>query len=134
MSEDRIFVYSTHKKKNTNNRFQSPMAGQKRVFAGLLLACVALAVGFPFVVPCEAGIVYGHVSLVGGTFPPQGELTFSEARGNRFNVKTDQKGNYNVVLPPGVYSVTFTQGETTWQGTLRSYPNPVKQDIRMTRQ
>jgi hypothetical protein len=110
------------------------MAGQKRVFAGSILACLAFAVVFSSVVPSEAGMVYGHVSLDGGAFPPQGKLTFSDAKGHVFNMITDRNGNYNAFLPPGVYTVTFTQEEATWSATIRSYPNPVKQDIRMKRQ
>ena len=132
MKKDRIFVYSTHIKK-TNNHYLSCMAGYKRVFAGSILVCLAFAVVFSSVVPSEAGTVYGHVSLDGGAFPPQGVLTFSDAEGNSFNMRTDQNGNYNGFLPPGVYTVTFTQEGATWSATIRSYPNPVKQDIRMRR-
>lgn len=130
MTKDRILVYSTHTRK-TNNRYQSCMAGYKRVFAVSILVCLAFAVVFSSVVPSEAGTVYGHVSLDGGAFPPQGVLTFSDAKGNSFNMRTDQNGNYNGFLPPGVYTVTFAQEEATWSATIRSYPNPVKQDIRM---
>lgn len=132
MRKDRIFVYSTHIKK-TNNRYQSRMAGYKRVFAGSILACLAFAVVFSSVVPSEAGMVYGHVSLDGGAFPPQGELTFLDTKKHVFTIRTDQNGNYNAFLPPGVYRVTFEQEGDTWSATIRSYPNPVKQDIRMKR-
>lgn len=133
MTKDRILVYSTRIKK-TNNRYQSCMVAYKRVFAGSMLVCLAFAVVFLSVVPSEAGTVYGHVSLDGGSFPPQGKLTFSDAKGHVFNMITDRNGNYNGFLPPGVYTVTFTQEEATWSATIRSYPNPVKQDIRMRRQ
>jgi len=133
MKKNCILVYSAHIKK-TNNHYQSCMAGYKRVFAGSMLVCLAFAVVFSSVVPSEAGTVYGHVSLDGGSFPPQGVLTFLDARGNRFTtIRTDQNGNYNVFLPPGVYNVTFTRGGATWSTRIRSYPNAVKQDIRMRR-
>ena len=131
MTKNCILVYSTHIKK-TNNRYQSCMAGYKRVFTGSILACLAFAVIFSSVVPTEAGMVYGHVSLNGGAFPPQGILTL-DANGNSFTIRTDRNGNYNVFLPPGVYAVTFAQEGATWSATIRSYPNPVKQDIRMRR-
>ena len=131
MTKNCILVYSTHIKK-TNNHYQSCMAGYKRVFTGSILACLAFAVIFSSVVPTEAGMVYGHVSLNGGTFPPQGILTL-DANGNSFTIRTDRNGNYNVFLPPGVYTVTFAQEGATWSATIRSYPNPVKQDIRMRR-
>ena len=133
MTKDRILVYSTHIKK-TNNRYQLCMAGYKQVFAGSILACLAFAVVFSSAVPSEAGTVYGHVSLDGGAFPPQGKLTFSNAKGHVFNMITDQNGSYNGFLPPGVYTVTFEQEGATWSATIRSYPNPVKQDIRMRKQ
>ena len=132
MTKNCILVYSTHIKK-TNNRYQSCMAGYKRVFTGSILACLAFAVVFSSVVPSEAGTVYGHVFLDGGAFPPQGVLKFSDAKGKSFNIRTDRNGNYNGFLPPGVYEVTFTRGGAKWSATIRSYPNPVKQDIRMRR-
>ena len=131
MRKNCIFVYSTRIKK-TNNHCQTCVAGYKRVFAGFV--CLAFAVVFLSVVPSEAGTVYGHVFLDDGSFPPQGILTFLDAEGNRFTMRTDQNGNYNAFLPPGVYTVTFTQEGATWGTTIRSYPNPVKQDIRMKRQ
>lgn len=133
MRKDRILVYSTHIRK-TNNRYQSCMAGYKRIFAGSILVCLAFAVVFSSVVASEAGMVYGHVSLDDGAFPPQGILTFQDTKENRFTIRVDQNGNYNAFLPPGVYTVTFTQEEAAWSVTIRSYPNPVKQDIRMKRQ
>ncbi len=133
MRKNCILVYTTHIKK-INNRYQSCMAGYKRVFAGSILVCLAFAVVFSSVIPSEAGTVYGHVFLDGGSFPPQGILTFQDAKGNRFTMKTDQNGNYSAFLPPGVYTVTFTQEEAVWSTTIRSYPNPVKQDIRMKRE
>ncbi len=133
MRKDRILVYTTLIRK-TNNRYQSCMAGYKRVFAGSILVCLVFAVVFSSVVPSEAGTVYGHVSLDGGAFPPQGILTFQDANENRFTIRVDQNGNYNAFLPPGVYTVTLTQEGATWSATIRSYPNPVKQDIRMKRQ
>ena len=132
MRKNCILVYTTLIKK-TNNHYQSCMAGYKQVFAGSILVCLAFAVVFLSVVPSEAGTVYGHVSLDGEAFPPQGVLTFSDAKENRFNMRTDRNGNYNGFLPPGVYTVTFTQEGATWSATIRSYPNPVKQDIRMRR-
>ena len=133
MRKNCILVHTKHIKK-TNNHYQSCMAGYKRVFAGSMLVCLAFAVVFLSVVPSEAGTVYGHVFLDDGSFPPQGILTFLDAEGNRFTMRTDQNGNYNAFLPPGVYTVTFTQEGATWGTTIRSYPNPVKQDIRMQRQ
>ena len=131
MRKNCILVHTKHIKK-INNHYQSCMAGYKRVFTGSILACLAFAVIFSSVVPTEAGMVYGHVSLDGGAFPPQGILTL-DAKGNRFTIRTDRNGNYNVFLPPGVYKVTFTRGRATWSATIRSYPNPVKQDISMRR-
>ena len=132
MKKDCIFVYLTYIKK-TNNCYQY-IADYKRVFAVLILVCLVFAVVFSSVVPSEAGMVYGHVFLDGKLFPSQDTLTFLDAKGNRFTIKTDQNGNYSSFLPTGVYTVIFTQEDVEWTATIRSYPNPIKQDIRMKRQ
>ena len=139
MRKNCIIIYSICIKK-TNNCYQSCMAYYKRVFAVSILVCLIFAVVFSSVVPSEAGTVYGHVFLNGESFPPQDILTFLDAKGNSFTVKTDQNGNYNAFIPPGVYTVTFTQEgkrekkETKWSAIFRSYPNPVKQNIHMKKQ
>ena len=132
-----ILVYLSHIKK-INNCCQLYIAGYKQLFAWPILVCLAFAAVFLSVVPSEAGMVYGHVSLDGGTFPPQGRLTFlkTDQNGDQFIIMTDQNGNYNAFFPRGVYRVEFTQeGEkdtTIWSAKFRSYTNPIKQDIHMT--
>ncbi len=139
MRKNCIIIYSTCIKK-TNNRYKSCMTNYKRVFVVSILVCLVFIVVFSSVVPSEAGTVYGRVFLDGGSFPPQDILTFLDAKGNSFTIKTEQNGNYNAFLPTGVYTVTFTQEgeegkkETKWSAIFRSYPNPVKQNIYLKKQ
>jgi hypothetical protein len=62
-----------------------------------------------------------------------GNMTFTltDERGNSIQVKTDPQGNYRIMIPPGVYRVTYTEGNVVWGAEIRSYPNEIQQDIQL---
>jgi len=93
-------------------------------------AAAVLALLLCSTLPAQAGTVSGHVSLVGQKFPARGVLTLTDDGGTKIEVGTDSSSNFSIVLPPGVYTVTY--GE--WTAKLRAYPGPARQDIQLKRQ
>lgn len=72
----------------------------------------------------HAGTVYGRVH------PPETArsitITFiNRESGERYNVTTDNNGNYTIFLPEGSYDVEFD----TLRARIKSYPAPTPQDI-----
>jgi hypothetical protein len=79
-------------------------------------------------------MVYGRVFLDKANFSGTGELTFESERGS-VTVRPDSKGNYQVLLEPGTYTVTFDgEGGGRWKARIQSYHGPLRQDIRLLRE
>lgn len=106
-------------------RLRRYTCNRKIGFIGLILFFAVFVLISTVVATAEAGMVHGRVFLHGKAV--SGVLVFQYTKnGQIFNVRTDRHGHYNVFLPPGFYTVTYG----TWQARIRSYPNPVRQDIR----
>jgi hypothetical protein len=58
-------------------------------------------------------------------------FTLTDERGNSIQVKTDPQGNYRIMIPPGVFRVTYMEGNVVWDTEIGSYPNEVQQDIQL---
>ncbi len=99
------------------------MDAYRYAFSFALGALAALALTRPG--PALADVVYGTIKV-------KGELLASETVvvhvGQRqVPVQTDSNGHYRVVLPEGTYAVEY-RGK---QREIRSYSQPVKQDINL---
>jgi hypothetical protein len=92
--------------------------GRAAAVLALLLCCA---------MPAQAGTVSGRVTLAGKRFPAGGVLTLTDEGGTRMEVGTDSRGDFSIVLPPGVYTVTYRE----WTAKLRAYPGPARQDIEL---
>jgi hypothetical protein len=91
-----------------------------------------MAVGFLFCfsVSSEAGLVYGRLMRDGQVLGDK-TFTLTDERRNSIQVQTDSQGKYRIMIPPGVYRVTWTEGNVVWGAEIRSYPNEVQQDIQL---
>lgn len=91
-----------------------------------------MAVGFLFcfALSSEAGLVYGRLMRDGQVLGNR-TFTLTDERGNSIQVQTDSQGNYRIMIPPGIYRVTSTEGNVGWGAEIRSYPNEVQQDIQL---
>lgn len=91
--------------------------GMRAPIVALALACLTGA--------AQGAMVYGRV--YGGGFKAGESFTVASAQKEiRLTVPTDRNRNYAVDLPPGRYRVEY-RGRTA---EIRSYPQPVQQDIR----
>ena len=94
--------------------------------------CLVLALLVCFAVGAWADLVSGRV------FDPNGnalkntafDVFKGDAVANRFT--TDASGNFTVYLDSGRYTVR-PQNDKTLEGTLESYAQPARQDIRLHR-
>jgi hypothetical protein len=85
---------------------------------------------FCFCVSSEAGLVYGRLMRDGQVLGNR-TFTLTDERGNSIRVQTDSQGNYRIMIPPGIYRVTCTEGNVVWGAEIRSYPNEVNQNIQL---
>lgn len=102
--------------------------GWKRwwVIGSGLCPTVTLALSLP--ISADAGLISGRVSDERGTFRAGGTFSVKLSAGKTVQVKTDAEGNYRVFLPPGIYTVEFSDGRSA---EILSHPEPIKQDIRL---
>ncbi len=96
-----------------------------------LCLVVGLALCFPTVV--TADVVSGQV------YDPAGVLLTKQTfrvlgAGDAVVAKftTDESGQFSVYLKPGAYRVR-RQDADDLEGSIKSYPQPARQDVRMTR-
>ena len=87
-----------------------------------------------FAISAEADMVSGRVYDKTRTFQPGDEITISgrDPNGNFISVRaqTDRKdGSYKLFLPPGAYEVELKKENKTLRGKIRSFPQPIQQDI-----
>jgi hypothetical protein len=81
-----------------------------------------------FVIPANAGDVYGRVS--GECFLPGGTFYVTNNQGKRYPVATGNNGRYRTSLPSGAYEVTYTcRNGNTLRAWLQSYSQPTRQNI-----
>jgi hypothetical protein len=131
MAKIHTFLVPKQKRQVQTLRFQgSERARYPRFWLTGRLAFLALFLIFCLAVPSEAGLVYGRLMRDSKAL---GNMTFTltDERGNSIQVKTDPQGNYRIMIPPGVYRVTYTEGNVVWGAEIRSYPNEIQQDIQL---
>ena len=96
-----------------------------------LCLVIGLALCFPTAVTAEvvSGQVYdpGGTLLANQTFRVLGEGDTVVA-----TFTTDGSGHFSVYLQPGAYRVR-RQGADDSEGEIKSYPQPARQDVRLTR-
>jgi hypothetical protein len=81
-----------------------------------------------FVIPANAGDVYGRVS--GGCFRPGNTFYVTNQQQKKYPVATDNSGGYRTSLPSGAYKVTYDCGNRrTLRAWLQSYSQPTRQNI-----
>jgi hypothetical protein len=96
------------------------------IWASLCLVAFAFAVPITIMADTVSGRVYGQDGK------PVSNVTFTAkpAKGDGVAFKTDPSGNFSVYLDPGRYTVTPT-GDSSLQGLINSYPQPVQQDVHL---
>jgi hypothetical protein len=108
------------------------LAGRKRawtVWVGLFVT--AFAFGVP--ISTVADTVSGHVYGADGKAASNVTFTAKPAKGDAVEFKTDAAGNFSVFLDPGRYTVT-AGGDSSVQGLLNSFPQPVQQDVHLKKE
>lgn len=99
-------------------------AGRTRQWVIGMGGCLVTILYLVVPAPADADLVYGTVREGN---QPRGNVTFFvKGRGNR--VTTDQRGEYSISLPPGIYTVKF-ESPVNGTTTIRSLPMPIRQDI-----
>ncbi len=101
---------------------RSPAAG-----APLLLLLAALVAGSPGAL---ADGISGRVFGPDGKPLPNAILAARPEKGPPVEFKTDGSGSFSVFLDPGRYVVS-PRGDTSLEGVLESYSQPVQQDVRL---
>lgn len=93
-------------------------------------AGIALTATLAFFGPirADAGLVSGRVNDAKGKFQPGATFRVKDSAGTVVNdrVKTNERGGYSVFLPPGIYTVEFSDGRTA---VIQSHPEPIQQNI-----
>lgn len=79
-------------------------------------------------IPADAGLVSGRVNDAKGKFQPGASFRVKDSAGKVVNdrVKTDERAGYTIFLPPGIYTVEFSDGRST---VIQSHPEPIQQNI-----
>jgi energy-converting hydrogenase Eha subunit F len=96
----------------------------KCVFLGLASVLI-----FWTAIPAKADQVYGRV-FIDKQAQAGKSLAVTDSSGKKIkDVKTDEYGGYSVFLSPGTYRIEFTENNATWEGTIESFPQPVRRDI-----
>jgi hypothetical protein len=82
-------------------------------------------------VVANAELVYGRVFGADGKFKPRDSVVIKDSNGRAVKtVKTDEYKSYSVYLPPATYKVEFKDNSNAiWEASIKSYPQPVRQDI-----
>ena len=98
----------------------------KSAWTILCLGAFAFAVPISIMADTVSGRVYGQ----DGKPASNVTLTAKPTKGDAVEFKTDSSGNFSVYLDPGRYTVTAS-GDTSLQGLINSYPQPVQQDVHL---
>lgn len=79
-------------------------------------------------------MVYGRL-YADGKIQPNKSFTVRDTNEKVVgDVSTDGSGNYSIFLPPGTYSIEYKDSNNTmWRAQIDSYPQPVRQDIYLTK-
>jgi hypothetical protein len=100
----------------------------RTMWASLCLLAFAFAVPISIMADTVSGRVYGQ----DGKPVSNVTLTAKPAKGDAVAFKTDSSGNFSVYLDAGRYIVTPV-GDSGLQGLINSYPQPVQQDVHLTK-
>jgi Prealbumin-like fold domain len=95
---------------------------------------IILDAGFllSFSLSAEAGMVYGRVYSPQGIFGPGDRFELYDTSGKKVrDVATDTDGSYNLNIPEGTYRVQFTKVGRTWQAWIESFPQAIRQDVKL---
>lgn len=79
-------------------------------------------------IPADAGLVSGRVNDTKGKFQAGGTFRVKDSSGKvvKDSVKTDEAKGYSLFLPPGIYTVEFSDGRSA---VIQSHPEPLQQNI-----
>lgn len=92
-------------------------------------ACfVALLTSLCLAAPAFAGMVTGLVRDAAGRPLTDTTIVIKDSRKNTFRVKTDNKGMYNINLPPGIYQAV-NPGNNADELIMQSSPQSSRQDL-----
>ena len=100
--------------------------GWNRLWVRGVGICLATALALFLPAHADAGLVSGRVSDEKGKFQPGTTFSVKVSADRAVKVKTDEKGNYRVFLPPGIYTVEFPDGR---RAEILSRAEPIRQDI-----
>lgn len=95
-----------------------------RVRRAIRLAACAMLLAGP---AAFAGTVYGNVVTPKGK-PVPATVTFTDEGGNQERVTTDDKGTYQLTLPPGRYQIESDAGSVS-PATIVVFHEPRKQQL-----
>lgn len=103
------------------------MGWRKLRFTGAGIALTA-TLAFFGPIPADAGLVSGRVNDTNGKFQAGGTFRVKDSAGKVVNdrVKTDERGGYSIFLPPGNYTVEFSDGRSA---VIQSHSEPLQQNI-----
>ena len=92
--------------------------------------CVSVLFAILFPVSVLADAVSGRVFAPDGKPEPNKTFNAQSAKGQAVAFKSDASGNFSLYLDPGRYTVT-SSADSTVEGVIESYPQPVQQDIHL---
>lgn len=97
---------------------------------GGVITSLAIALSLLLSVSAEAGLVSGRVNDAKNKFKPGEVFRVKDSLGNvvKDSVKTDESKGYSLFLPPGIYTVEFSDGRST---VIQSHPEPIQQNINL---
>src|SRR5687767_6679615 len=104
-----------------------------RMKTGALSLCLMIGFTLCFPATTRADVVSGQVYGADGMVVTN--QTFRVLKDGTTVVttfRTDESGNFSVLLEPGAYRVR-REGNDDAEGDIRGYPQPVRQDVRLRR-
>lgn len=93
-----------------------------------VIICLVIALSLSLSISTDAGLVSGRVHDTKGTFQPGERFRIKDSSGKvvKDSVKTDESKGYSLFLPPGIYTVEFSDGRSA---VIQSHPEPIQQNI-----
>ena len=95
---------------------------------GIRILVIALSLSSS--ISAHAGLVSGSVNDAKGKFQPGEGFRVKDASGKvvKDSVKTDESKGYSLFLPPGLYTIEFSDGRSA---IIQSHPEPIQQNINL---
>lgn len=91
---------------------------------------LAIALSLSLSMSADAGLISGRVNDAKGKFQSGEGFRVKDSSGKvvKDSVKTDESKGYSLFLPPGLYTVEFSDGRSA---VIQSHPEPIQQNINL---